>query len=261
MRLAKRRLANPNARSEFGIGNGVRCEAALRGTHSQAALGNDRVGALGNDGDWRSLLALAGVFVRDDAGGVIFQNCPDGLCEPALLCPPWTEWDEANRQCRQVAFCPGQSQVQIPGGPCVLHCRAGSEPDPFRPNYCRPAFQCPPGRVEIEPNVCEIPCPVGERQNPWRQGVCRKPFQCPFGQVEVAEGVCCPGGFCECPRGEGGDQCRELDRSHGAVAVNLHFAHEQTTADGTPLLGEGVSIAVMEAGALHWIPEDPGRNL
>ena len=42
MRLAKRRLANLNVRSELQTGNGVRCEAALRGTHSQAALGNDR---------------------------------------------------------------------------------------------------------------------------------------------------------------------------------------------------------------------------
>ena len=42
MRLAKRRLANLNRRNELRIGSGVRCEAALRGTHSQAALGNDR---------------------------------------------------------------------------------------------------------------------------------------------------------------------------------------------------------------------------
>ena len=205
-----------------------------------------------------AFVVLSLLLVRNDAGGATYQHCPDGLCQPALLCPPWTTWDDDAEQCRTVVNCPGESQVLVSGGECQLYCRAGREPDPFRPNYCRAAFQCPAGLVEIEPNVCEIPCPEGERQNPWRQGVCRA-FQCPFGQVEVAEGVCqsCPGGFCECPQGEGGDQCRELDRSHGAVAVNLHFAHQQTTADGTPLLGEGVNIAVMEAGALHWIPEDP----
>ena len=209
-----------------------------------------------------TLVVLLIFLVRNDAAAATYQHCPDGLCKPALLCPPWTTWDDNAKQCRTVRACPGESQVLVSGGECELYCRLGNEPDPFRPNYCRPAFQCPPGRVEVEPNVCEIPCPEGERQNPWRQGVCRA-FQCPFGQVEVAEGVCqsCPGGFCECPQGAEGDQCRELDRSHGAVAVNLHFAHEKTMPDGTPLLGNGAIIAVMEAGALHWIPGgDPGET-
>ena len=133
-------------------------------------------------------LALAGV--RDDAGAVTVQYCPDGLCEPVLLCPPWTVWDETLQQCRTVRNCPGESQVIVTGGECELYCGSGREPDPFKPHHCRTAFQCPPGRVEIEPNVCEISCPVGERQNPWRQGVCRKPFECPYGRAEIAEGVC-----------------------------------------------------------------------
>ena len=40
--IPKRRLANLNLRNGLRTGNRVRCEAALRGTHSQAALGNDR---------------------------------------------------------------------------------------------------------------------------------------------------------------------------------------------------------------------------
>ena len=136
-------------------------------------------------------LAFAAVaLVRDGAAGETAKQCPNGLCEPVLLCPPWSTWDESIQQCRTVRTCPGESQVLITGGECELHCGTGREPDPFRPHHCRTAFQCPPDRVEIEPNVCEIPCPEGERQNPWRQGVCRKPFKCPFGRAEIAEGVC-----------------------------------------------------------------------
>ena len=141
-----------------------------------------------------SVFAAVLFLLPNESEAAAVQHCPDGLCKPALLCPPWTKWDEKTQRCHQVAFCPGQSQVQIPGGPCILHCRAGSEPDPFKPNYCRPAFKCPAGRVEIEPNVCEIPCPAGERQNPWRQGVCRSAFECPAGKTEMAEGVCCGAG-------------------------------------------------------------------
>ena len=192
-----------------------------------------------------SVFTVALFLLPNESEAATYQHCPDGLCEPALLCPPWTEWNDETRQCRQVASCPGQSQVQIPGGPCLLHCRAGSEPDPFKPHHCRTAFQCPPGRVEVEPNVCEIPCPEGERQNPWRQGVCRKSFECPPGEVEIAESVC------ECLT------CEELNRSHGAPEVNLPFAHSITLANGARLLGRGVTIAVVEAGPLHWVDFRP----
>ena len=135
------------------------------------------------------------------------KHCPNGLCEPAVLCPPWSVWDDETEQCRTVRVCPGESQVLVTGGECELYCHTGREPDPFKPHHCRTAFKCPPGRVEIEPNVCEIACPVGERQNPWRQGVCRKPVFCSGDLVEVSEGVCgCRGGkvatdndACECP--------------------------------------------------------------
>ena len=153
-------------------------------------------------------LTLVVAFLSANEGeAATLKHCPDGLCEPAMLCPPWTKWDEETQQCHQVAFCPGQSQVQEPGGPCILHCRAGREPDPFKPHHCRTAFQCPPGRVEVAPNVCEIPCPAGERQNPFQPGTCRVPVSCSGDLVEVSRGVCgCRGGkvatrnnTCECP--------------------------------------------------------------
>ena len=165
-------------------------------------------------------LALAAVaLVRDDAAAATYQDCPGGICEPAILCPPWTTWDDSAKQCQTVVVCPGESQVLVTGGECELHCGSGREPDPFKPHHCRTAFQCPHNRVEIEPNVCEISCPEGERQNPWRQGVCRKPFECPFGEIEVAEGVCqipCPPGreensegvcACKTPTAEIGGSC------------------------------------------------------
>ena len=165
-------------------------------------------------------LALAALaLVRNDAAAATYQDCPGGICEPAILCPPWTTWDDSAKQCRTVVVCPGESQVLVTGGQCELHCGSGREPDPFKPHHCRTAFQCPHNRVEIEPNVCEISCPEGERQNPWRQGVCRKPFECPFGEIEVAEGVCqipCPPGreensegvcACKTPTAEIGGSC------------------------------------------------------
>ena len=192
-----------------------------------------------------SVFAVSLFLLPNESEAATYQHCPTGLCEPALLCPPWTEWNPETQQCLQTAFCPGQTQVQTPGGPCLLHCRAGTEPDPFNPHHCRIAFQCPPGRVEIEPNVCEIPCPEGERQNPWRQGVCRKPFTCPLGEMEISEGLCRL------------NTLPELNRSHGATQVNLHHAHAITLPDGTPLLGRGVTIAVVEAGPLHWVDSRP----
>ena len=138
--------------------------------------------------------AVLFLFPKESEAATV-QHCPNGLCEPVLLCPPWTTWDETLQQCRTVRVCPGESQVLITGGECELYCGAGREPDPFKPHHCRTAFKCPPGRVEIEPNVCEISCPAGERQNPWRQGVCRRPVLCPGDLTEVSEGVCgCTGG-------------------------------------------------------------------
>ena len=174
--------------------------------------------------------AAALFLLPKESEAATIQHCPNGLCEPVLLCPPWTTWDETTQQCRTVRVCPGESQVLITGGECELYCRAGREPDPFKPHHCRTAFKCPPGRVEIEPNVCEISCPAGERQNPWRQGVCRRPVSCSGELTEVSEGVCgCTGGkvatdesVCECPAEAPFDRdgvCEATALCHGG-AVN-----------------------------------------
>ena len=63
-------------------------------------------------------------------------------------------------------------------------------------------------------------------------------------------------GGCVCPRGPEGDQCRELDRSHGTTTVKLPFAHSLTLANGEFLLGQGVSVGVMEVGPLQWRGSD-----
>ena len=59
-------------------------------------------------------------------------------------------------------------------------------------------------------------------------------------------------GLCVCPPGPDGDACRELGRTHGATAVKLPFAHSLTLANGEFLLGQGVSVGVMEVGPLQW---------
>ena len=63
-------------------------------------------------------------------------------------------------------------------------------------------------------------------------------------------------GGCVCPPGPEGDQCRELDRSHGTTTVKLPFAHSLTLANGEFLLGQGVSVGVMEVGPLLWQDSD-----
>ena len=91
----------------------------------------------------------------------VYVTCPDGECPPVVLCAPGSEWDARARTCRQVSFCPGDRQVQIPGGPCELYCRPGTEVNPFDPDRCRPVFTCPQGKIEKAEGVCEIPCPDG----------------------------------------------------------------------------------------------------
>ena len=66
-------------------------------------------------------------------------------------------------------------------------------------------------------------------------------------------------GLCVCPLGADGDDCRELNRSHGTTAVKLHFAHSLTLANGEFLLGQGVSVGVMEGGPLQW--QDLNRDI
>ena len=72
-------------------------------------------------------------------------------------------------------------------------------------------------------------------------------------ETEAIDGVCRP---IVC-RGVDDNHCRELrelGRSHGMFAVNVPFAHAQVLADGTSLLGKGVTIGVSEPRPLHWVP-------
>ena len=53
------------------------------------------------------------------------------------------------------------------------------------------------------------------------------------------------------PTPTAGSVC-EMDRSHGAYSINLPAAHAVTLANGDPLLGRGVTVAVAEPGFVHW---------
>ena len=59
-------------------------------------------------------------------------------------------------------------------------------------------------------------------------------------------------GGCVCPPGPDGDQCRELDRTHGSTSIKLPFAHSLNLANGDFLRGQGVSVGVVEVGPLRW---------
>ena len=83
------------------------------------------------------------LLLPNESEAAAVKHCPDGLCEPVLLCPPWSVWDDETEQCRTVRVCPGESQVLITGGECELYCGGGREPDPFKPHHCRTAFKCP----------------------------------------------------------------------------------------------------------------------
>ena len=135
----------------------------------------------------------------------VYVTCPDGECPAVVLCEPGSVWDARARTCRQISFCPGDRKVQIPGGPCELYCRPGTEANPFDPNRCRPVVSCPEGTTEKADGVCEIACPDGRQENPYAPGTCRPAFFCPDGQEEVAEGECAARCGAEEERDVGGD--------------------------------------------------------
>ena len=331
----------------------------------------------------------------------VYVTCPNGECPPVVLCEPGSVWDARARACRQVSFCPGDRKVQIPGGPCELYCRPGTEVHPRDPNRCRtaPSLQvcARAGRVydsaahecvansgicatigklyEFSANRCvaddasceavgfvyirnEDRCAVGEQicrdagkvfdddeyrcvvltdeycrrtgrfldnnQCAANEDICAKnglvynlgakrcvainadscgaagrPYDSAANQcgeicmegTELAGGACLnicrnndhngrvyyepqayprisafSGGIpsktvrdyagCVCPPGQGGDKCRELDRTHGSTTVKLPFAHSLTLANGEFLLGQGVSVGVVEVGPLRWRDSD-----
>ena len=142
----------------------------------------------------------------------VVAACEEGECPSVVLCEPGSEWDARAGTCRQVSFCPGDRKVQVPGGPCELYCRPGTEANPFDPNRCRPVVSCPEGTMENADGVCEIACPDGRQENPYAPGTCRPAFFCPDGQEEVAEGECAP----QCGAGEERDPqdgCRPMPLS------------------------------------------------
>ena len=63
-------------------------------------------------------------------------------------------------------------------------------------------------------------------------------------------------GGCVCPPGPDGDECRELDRTHGSTTIKLPFAHSLALANGDFLRGQGVSVGVVEVGPLRWRDSD-----
>ena len=181
------------------------------------------------------------------------------------------------RECRPEFSC-SVGQVEVSENIC--ECRDGWQEHPFQPG-CRQPFFCPAGQTEIADNVCECQAPRGMVGDECvvvsaescggigmvydsTSGECAE--SCGAG-TELTENKCvsvCRGSVhtyydsetnnCACPPGAAGDHCRELGRSHGMFAVNVPFAHAQVLADGTSLLGKGVTIGVSEPRPLHWVP-------
>ena len=181
------------------------------------------------------------------------------------------------RECRPEFSC-SVGQVEVSENVC--ECRDGWQEHPFQPG-CRQPFFCPAGQTEIADNVCECQAPRGMVGDECvvvsaescggigmvydsTSGECAE--SCGVG-TELTENKCvsiCRGSVhtyydseadnCACPPGAAGDHCRELGRSHGMLAVNVPFAHAQVLADGTSLLGKGVTIGVSDPGPLHWVP-------
>ena len=180
-------------------------------------------------------------------------------------------------ECRPDFSC-SVGQVEVSENIC--ECRDGWQEHPFQPG-CRQPFFCPAGQTEIADNVCECQAPRGMVGDECvvvsaescggigmvydsTSGECAE--SCGAG-TELTENKCvsvCRGSVhtyydsetnnCACPPGAAGDHCRELGRSHGMFAVNVPFAHAQVLADGTSLLGKGVTIGVSDPGPLHWVP-------
>ena len=210
-------------------------------------------------------------------GGPADLSCPgdtypigNGFC--TLRCGPGEEQDPSNEHlCRRASQCP-EGRVKTPDGQCLESL----------------AFSCPDGRVETRDGACECgpaTVEVGGECLPPSAANCESAGQILVaGTCEIASAAGClaagmvylPGrGTCgaECPPdfesvgGECRDVCRdrlpeglppsaggvcELDRSHGAWSVNLPAAHAMTLADGSPVLGRGVTVAALEPGFLHW---------
>ena len=195
-----------------------------------------------------------------------------GTCRPAFSCPDGTT-EIAEYICRDLALyncAPGTEPDPFSAvGLCrlvALSCPPGQEKNPFEWS-CRQPFSCPPGEEEVRDGVCECKLPterIGSECTfasvqscggagmfyDFASGVCVE--SCGAGtELRASDGVCRP---IVC-RGVDDNHCSELGRSHGMLAVNAPFAHAQVLADGTSLLGKGVTIGVSEPRPLHWVPD------
>ena len=140
-----------------------------------------------------------------------------------------------NNQCVAISAegCRAAGKIHDPvGNQCVAACAAGTEP------------------VD---NACLSVCRNNDHNGRFHYDPQARPIISNYGSISPS--VERTGG-CVCPPGAAGDNCRELDRSHGTATVKLPFAHSLTLANGEFLLGQGVTVGVMEVGPLQW--RDPG---
>ena len=226
-------------------------------------------------------------FANCDQAGLVY-NAVSRRCETPTAEKCQSAGMEFRADQNQCA-CPGETmQVGETESRCELRCGPGREPNPDAPNTCR--AMCPANETRnsqgacecMDPNIqvngqCTPPsaasCPAAGLLYDANTKQCRAPSAdacSDAGMVYLpTQGACvaqCPPGL-EAENNECADPCGdrvpeglppppngfcETDRSLGALSINLPHAHAITLADGTPLLGQGVTVAVVEPGFLHW---------
>ena len=187
--------------------------------------------------------------------GLVFrpgENRCESECAPGEEANPF-----AAGECRVAFACPGGLDETADGvcgcGPAQVE--IGGECLPASAQNCESA-----GKIFAN-GACKIPsaanCTAAGMLYLPGQGTCGD--QCPP-DFESVGGECLDRCRERLPdRSDGsplptptaGSVC-EMDRSHGAYSINLPAAHAVTLANGDPLLGRGVTVAVAEPGFVHW---------